>query len=64
MIESLHHFKKYGPMLRTMRTKGLAGRHWKTIGSKLSIQIEPGMATLYRLIMLELYDEEKLKVIK
>lgn len=64
MMDSLFHFKKYGPMLRTLRTKGLAPRHWKTIGQKLGITIDPAQATLYRLIMLELYEEEKLKIIK
>jgi dynein heavy chain len=64
MMDSLFHFKKYGPMLRTMRTKGLAPRHWKSIGQKLGIAVDPAMATLYRLIMLELYEEEKMKMIK
>ena len=64
MFESLNHFKRYGPMLRTLRTKGLAHRHWRDIGRKLEFLIDPGNITLYRLIMLELYDEDKLKTIK
>ena len=76
MYESLSHFKRYGPMLRTLRTKGLGARHWRMIGRKLSedktrtpqidpdILSDPSNITLYRLIILELYDEEKLKTIK
>jgi hypothetical protein len=64
MFDSLNHFKRYGPMLRTLRTKGLAPRHWRMIGQKLEVPIDPSSITLYRLIMLELYDEDKLKTIK
>jgi hypothetical protein len=32
IYDSLNHFKRYGPMLRTLRTKGLAPRHWRMIG--------------------------------
>jgi len=64
MYDSLIHFKRYGPMLRTLRTKGLVARHWRMIGQKLEFVIDPANITLYRLIMLELYDEEKLKTIK
>ena len=70
MFDSLTHFKKYGPMLRTLRTKGLVARHWRMIGSKLefdkkNIELgDPASITLYRLIVLKLYDEEKLKTIK
>ena len=34
------------------------------IGEKLGFQIDPSRITLYRLVMLELYDEEKLKTTK
>ena len=65
MFDALNHFKRYGPMLRTLRTKGLAARHWRMIGQKLALDgIDPSSITLYRLIILELYDEEKLKTIK
>jgi dynein heavy chain len=64
MFDSLTHFKRYGPMLRTLRTKGLAPRHWRMIGAKLDFMIDPSNITLYRLIYLKLYDEEKLKTIK
>lgn len=66
MFDALNHFKRYGPMLRTLRTKGLAARHWRMIGAKLELgqNFDPSSITLYRLIILELYDEEKLKTIK
>lgn len=64
MFKSLNHFKKYGPMLRTLRTKGLASRHWRMIGNKLDFLIDPSNITLYRLIYLNLYEEDKLKTIK
>jgi len=41
MFDSLNRFKRYGPMLRTLRTKGLAARHWRMIGAKLDVQIDP-----------------------
>lgn len=34
------------------------------IGNKLEFKIDPGNITLYQLIQLELYEEEKLKTIK
>lgn len=64
MIDALNHFKRYGPMLRTLRTKGLAPRHWKMVGQRLGLAIDPGHVTMYRLIQLGLYDDEKLKTIK
>ena len=64
MFRGLNHFKKYGPMLRTLRTKGLVSRLWRMIGQNLEVSIDPSSITLYRLIKLELYDENKLKTIK
>lgn len=64
MIDSLNHFKKYGPMMRTLRTKGLAARHWRMVSQKLGLQIDPACLTLYDLIKLQLHDELKMKVIK
>ena len=64
MFLSLTHFKKYGPMLRTLRTKGLAAKHWAAIGEKVGAKIHPKHVTLYRLIMLKLDDEDKLKASK
>lgn len=64
MFEALTHFKMYQPMLRTLRTKGLAPRHWRRIAEKLEFNINPSDITLYKLIYYELYDEGKLKTIK
>lgn len=44
--------------------KGFIVYYWWLIGQKLEFVIDPTNITLYRLIMLELYDEEKLKTIK
>ena len=51
-------------MIRTLRTKGLAPRHWRSIAGKLEFTIDPANISLYRLIQLELYTEDKLKTIK
>jgi len=64
MADALGRFKQFGPMLRTLRTKGLAARHWRSIGEKLDFRIDPARITLYRLVQLRLYDEEKLKTTK
>lgn len=64
VADAVSQFKRYGPMLRTLRTQGLAPRHWRMIGEKLGVQIDPARITLYRLVQLELYDEEKLKTTK
>jgi hypothetical protein len=32
MFETLGYFKNYFPMIKTLRTKGLALRHWRSIG--------------------------------
>jgi hypothetical protein len=41
MLDSLNRFKSDGPMLRTLSTKGLAAYHWRMIGVKLEIIIDP-----------------------
>lgn len=64
ILDCINHLKKYFPMLRTLRTKGLAGRHWKQIGGTLKIQLDPATATLHKLILHQLHDEEKLKLVK
>ena len=64
MMDVIHHLKKYHPMLRTLRTKGLAHRHWKAVASRLAIPLEPTSVTLHSLIMFDLHDPENLKVIK
>ena len=40
MNHSLVHFKKYLPMARTLRTKGMVQRHWKMIAQKLQLIID------------------------
>lgn len=47
MFDSLVHFKKYSAMLRALRTKGLAARHWRQIGQKLNFMIDPSNITLW-----------------
>jgi hypothetical protein len=37
MFDGLTHFKMYGPMLRTLRTKGLSARHWRMIAEQLEV---------------------------
>lgn len=64
VADTLTTFKRFGPMLRTLRTQGLAARHWRMIGEKLGFNIDPARITLYRLVQLELYDEDKLKTTK
>jgi hypothetical protein len=64
IMDSLNHFKRYGPMLRTLRTKGLATRHWVQVSDKIGIKINPAQSTLHGLISLGLYEEEKLSSIK
>ena len=55
-------------MLKALRTKGLALRHWRMIGNKLNLGsgsgLDPSTLTLWKLIGLRLYEEEKLLVIK
>lgn len=66
MIDSLNHFKKYGTMMRTLRTPGLAPRHWADLAKRLDLNppIDEKTVTLLRLIRLGLYEEEKLRHIK
>jgi dynein heavy chain len=53
-------------MLKALRTKGLALRHWRMIGNKLDFTIDPSTVTLFKLISepLKLYEEQKLEIIK
>jgi hypothetical protein len=64
--DGLTHFKKYGTMLRTLRTKGLAPRHWKQLGERLNCGfiIDPAHITLLSLIQMRLYEEVNLRTIK
>ncbi len=51
-------------MLKALRTKGLALRHWRMIGNKLNFTVYPATLTLKKLINLKLYEEDKLLIIK
>ena len=51
-------------MIKTLRTKGLALRHWRTIGQQLGFSIDPASVSLFKILALGLYEEEKLKIIK
>lgn len=64
MVETLNYFKEYFPMIRTLRSKGLALRHWRTIGQQVGFSIDPASVSLFKLIALELHKEEQLKIIK
>ena len=37
IFDGLTHFKMYGPMLRTLRTRGLDKRHWRMIAEQLEV---------------------------
>ena len=64
MYETLGQFKKYFPMIKTLRSKGLALRHWRTIGQQLGFSIDPATVSLFKILALGLQDEERLKIIK
>jgi dynein heavy chain, axonemal len=64
MLDAINLLKTYFPMIRTLRTKGLVKRHWKMVGKKLRIDLDPAKNTLHRLIAYELNAPENLKVIK
>ena len=64
MFETLAYFKKYYPMIKTLRSKGLALRHWRTIGQQLGFSIDPANVSLFKILALGLDEEEKLKIIK
>lgn len=56
-------------MLKALRTKGLALRHWRLIGNKLTLTssaagLDPATLTLWKLIGLRLYEASALAVIK
>ena len=64
MYDVIVYFKQYMPMIKTLRTKGLSLRHWRQIGYQLGFSIDPATVTLFKIIALELFKEEKLKTIK
>ena len=63
-MEVLQYFKKYFPMIKTLRTRGLALRHWRKIGEQLGFSIDPASVSLFKIIALKLYEDDKLRVIK
>jgi len=64
MVETLNYFKDYFPMIRTLRSKGLALRHWRTIGQQIGFSIDPASVQLFKLIALGLHKDDQLKIIK
>ena len=51
-------------MIKTLRTRGLALRHWREIGEQLGFSIDPASVSLFKIIALKLYEDVKLLVIK
>ena len=64
VYQSLIQFKTYLPMLKFLRTKGLVLRHWRMIGNKMGFVVDPATVTMWKLINLRLYEEDKLQIIK
>lgn len=64
MFDVIVYFKKYLPMIKTLRTKGLGLRHWRQMGIKLGFSIDPATVTLFKIIALDLHAEETLSTIK
>lgn len=64
MIDAINQVRKYFPMIRTLRTKGLVSRHWKMVGQDLGVVIHPDKVTLHKLVQFNMHDDEVLKVIK
>ena len=64
IFEVLSYFKKYFPMIKTLKTRGLARRHWRMIGEQLGFSIDPASVSLFKIIALKLYEDDKLRVIK
>lgn len=64
MFETLGYFKKYLPMIKTLRSKGLVLRHWRTIGQQLGFSIDPASVSLFKILALGLNEEDKLRIIK
>jgi hypothetical protein len=54
VLDCLVYLKKYHPLIKTMRVKGLTARHWRQINSELGLQIDPSTTCFLRLIGMEL----------
>lgn len=64
MFESLGYFKKYFPMIKILRTRGLAMRHWRQISAALGITVEPASTCVFRLIAMGFHLDEKFRICK
>ncbi len=64
MLDCLNYIKKYQPLIKTIRVKGLTQRHWRQINAELNLTIDPQSTTLLRLIGLGLFAEDRISIIK
>ena len=64
MFETLTYFRGYFILIKTLRSKGLALRHWRTIGQQIGFSIDPATISLFKILALGLQEEAKLKIIK
>jgi hypothetical protein len=64
MFECLGYFKKYFPMIKILRTKGLANRHWQQISAALLISVDPASTYVLKLIAMGFHLDEKFKITK
>jgi len=64
VLDCLVYLKKYHPLIKTMRVKGLTARHWRQINSELGLQIDPSTTCFLRLIGMELHKEDPIQIIK
>jgi len=51
-------------MIKILRTKGLVLRHWRHIGHQLNMNLDPSSISLFKIIAMGLFEEDKLKIIK
>ena len=64
IFETLSYLKKYMPMIKATRIKGMTVRHWRQINSALKITIDPSQSCFLHLIGMRLHEEEAMKTIK
>lgn len=64
VLECLSYIKKYQNLIKMTRVKGLNARHWRQINTELNISIDPTTTSLLRMIGMQLFDDESIKVIK
>ena len=51
-------------MIKVVRTRGLAPRHWRQIGNTLGIVIDINNTNLFKLIVAEFHEPKILKQVK